>query len=119
MLIKRLITAGILLPLVVLGIIYLPISYFSYLSIFVFTIGAWEWTRLSGFESLVDRLIALSCMGLLIFLYWLIFAFILMPGNYIAMPIINAFVITFWYLAFCAVLVYPKASWLYRSKAMN
>jgi phosphatidate cytidylyltransferase len=119
MLIKRLVTAGILLPLVILGILYLPLNYFRYLSILVFSVGAWEWTRLSGFESLVDRLIGLTCMALLIFLYWVIFAFVLVPANYIAMPIINAFVITFWYLALCAVLFYPKGSWLYRSKAMG
>ena len=122
MLIKRLITAGILLPLVILGILYLPISYFSYLSILVFMIAAWEWTRLSGFESFVDRLIGLTCMGLLVFLYWLIFAFVLLPSNFFSipiMPILNAFIITFWYLALCAVLFYPKGSWIYRSKAMS
>jgi len=56
MLKDRVITAAILIPLLVAAILLLSTKSLSYLlGVFVLT-GAWEWSRLSGFTSIISRL---------------------------------------------------------------
>ena len=49
MLKQRIITALLLLPLVVWGVLGLPTGYFALALASVFLLCAWEWCRLSGF----------------------------------------------------------------------
>jgi phosphatidate cytidylyltransferase len=48
----RLLTALILIPLVILGIFYLPRPLFIWITIIIFSMAAWEWARLSGWSKL-------------------------------------------------------------------
>lgn len=132
MLKKRIITAVILLPLAILGILYLPPFYFMMVNIIVFGWAAWEWTRLSGCESTRSRLLGLASMGALILLggaVVLLTALMMLPeerasGFYAFLgPFSRIIGFTLppliWCLALCAVWMYPKGSWLYSSKAIG
>ena len=55
MLLQRIITALILVPLVVLAVFQLPSEYFSLLLGLITLVAAWEWTNLIGINSLFKR----------------------------------------------------------------
>jgi len=55
MLLKRLITALILVPLVVWGILKSPHHLFALLAAGVFLVCGWEWSRLTGMRSILAR----------------------------------------------------------------
>jgi len=55
MLLQRIITALILVPLVVLAVFQLPSEYFSLLIGLITLLAAWEWTNLIGINSLFKR----------------------------------------------------------------
>ncbi|HEY8035469.1 MAG TPA: phosphatidate cytidylyltransferase [Methylobacter sp.] len=55
MLLQRIITALILVPLVVFAVLQLPLEYFSLLVGLVTLLAAWEWTRLIGINSVFKR----------------------------------------------------------------
>jgi phosphatidate cytidylyltransferase len=55
MLLQRIITALILVPLIVLAVFQLPLVYFSVFVGLVTLLGAWEWTHLVGINSLLKR----------------------------------------------------------------
>lgn len=67
MLIKRIITATIAIPLVLACILVLPSLYFSYLVAALLLVGAWEWTHLIGMTKILPRIIYLVCITLGIF----------------------------------------------------
>ena len=56
MLLKRIITASILAPLVVLAVYQLPVPYFTLLVGLIMVVAAWEWSRLIGVENLLFRI---------------------------------------------------------------
>ncbi len=64
---QRVITALILAPLVVAGILALPTSYFAGLLALVMVAAAWEWAALAGWASRRGRLLytAVFCLALL------------------------------------------------------
>ena len=113
MLKKRLITAAILLPLVILGILFLPAFYFMLASGLVFLAAAWEWTALAGFTSTKGRILGLLGISLLVSIIWLLKDSRLFLDNLFFIP----FVI--WLLAFVMVVIYPKGSRLYGSKGVS
>ena len=61
---SRIITASILIPFVVLGILYLPIIPFAIVSGLLFLLAGYEWTNLAGFKSKITRLLALLAIPL-------------------------------------------------------
>ena len=67
MLLTRVLTALVLLPLVVLGILFLPTTSIAAIAAGVLLIGAWEWGLLLRFTGLPARLAyaALGAAGLL------------------------------------------------------
>jgi len=71
MLLQRIITALILVPLVVLAVLQLPSEYFSLLVALVMLMAAWEWTNLIGINSLVKR--GLFLFALILPMLWLHF----------------------------------------------
>ncbi len=73
MLKKRLITAAILIPVFVLAVLYLPNQYFALFVSITVTLGAIEWSRLSGFSS---KLSMYSYAALLTGLCWYLLYFI-------------------------------------------
>ena len=56
MLKDRVATAAVLIPILVAAILLLPAIYLAYLFGIFAVIAAWEWSKLSGFTSLVSRL---------------------------------------------------------------
>lgn len=56
MLKDRVATAAVLIPILVAAILLLPAIYLAYLFGLFAVIAAWEWSKLSGFTSLVSRL---------------------------------------------------------------
>lgn len=71
MLLQRIITALILVPLVVLAVFQLPSEYFSLLVALVMLIAAWEWTNLIGINSPLKR--GLFLFALILPMLWLHF----------------------------------------------
>ncbi|TAK61792.1 phosphatidate cytidylyltransferase [Methylobacter sp.] len=71
MLLQRIITALILVPLVVLAVFQLPLEYFSLLAGLVTLLAAWEWTHLIGINSLFKRILFL--FALILPMLWLQF----------------------------------------------
>ncbi len=69
MLLQRIITALILVPLVGLAVFLLPIEYFSLLIGLITLLAAWEWTRLIGIDSPVKR--GLFLLALILPMLWL------------------------------------------------
>ncbi|MDP1718640.1 MAG: phosphatidate cytidylyltransferase [Burkholderiales bacterium] len=50
MLITRLVTAAIALPMFIGGLLWLPNPYWTGILLFLLLIGAWEWTKLCGYS---------------------------------------------------------------------
>lgn len=126
MLKKRLITASILLPLVILGIVYLPIVYFSVISAVVFLLAAWEWTLLSGCQSIRERILGVFGMLLWIVLIALLLCGAIILWNHFPLDhlsfttsVLFPLTILIWCLALLAIVVYPRYSRLYASKASS
>jgi phosphatidate cytidylyltransferase len=71
MLLQRIITALILVPLVVLAAFQLPSEYFSLLIGLITLLAAWEWTNLIGINSPVKR--GLFLLALILPMLWLHF----------------------------------------------
>ncbi len=71
MLLQRIITALILVPLVVLAVFQLPSEYFSLLIGLITLLAAWEWTNLIGIDSPVKR--GLFLVALILPMLWLHF----------------------------------------------
>lgn len=109
MLKKRLITAAFLLPLVVLGILFLPIGAFMTASVLVFLVAAWEWTSLSGLKTITGRI-----AGFLV-----ISTFILTILSYPAIFSLFYVSVLIWCVAFLMVAIYPQGSWLYAAKGIG
>ena len=61
---QRVITAAILAPLTVGGILVLPTPYFAVLMAAVILAGAWEWAALTGWPSVAGRLCYLAVFAL-------------------------------------------------------
>jgi phosphatidate cytidylyltransferase len=71
MLLQRIITALILVPLVVLAVFQLPSEYFSLLIGLITLLAAWEWTNLVGINSAVKR--GLFLFALILPMLWMHF----------------------------------------------
>ena len=71
MLLQRIITALILVPLVVLAVFQLPPEYFSLLIGLITLLAAWEWTNLIGINSPFKR--GLFLLALILPMLWLHF----------------------------------------------
>ncbi|HIE54054.1 MAG TPA: hypothetical protein EYP90_02540, partial [Chromatiaceae bacterium] len=72
MLLTRLVTALILVPLVFLAVLYLDSRAFDLLLGVVVLAACWELTRLTGLESLPGRVSTVFFMGLVL---WLLYRF--------------------------------------------
>ena len=68
---QRIITALILAPLVLLGVLFLPTAVLMALAAAVMLGGLWEWTRMAGVQGRVKRaLILLLHAGVMVYLAW-------------------------------------------------
>jgi phosphatidate cytidylyltransferase len=113
---KRILTALILVSGVVSCIIFLDPPTFGWVAALFFLSAAWEWSRLSGFESIWGRLFcvfSLFALGLCILIA-------LQGFNSILLPIITTLpILLFWIMALIAVIVYPRAQHFLKSKCVG
>ena len=65
MLKQRIITAAVIIPLLIIAVLFLSTQHLSYVFGLFLMIGAWEWSRLSGFTSYISRL---AYVGITLFL---------------------------------------------------
>lgn len=72
MLLHRILTALVLVPLVILGVLYLPSIGFALLLAAVILIGADEWTRLARFTRFPQRVFYLLSMALVMALLYVV-----------------------------------------------
>lgn len=109
MLKQRIITASILVPLVIAGILYLPALYFGiFVGVFA-CVGSWEWTRFicggNSTQTTLLRWVYVLVIGLMLSLAW--FYVIGNPQN--TALVLNA-AIAWWLLALFLIIVYPGAA---------
>ena len=105
MLKTRILTASILIPLVILGILFLPNHIFAIVSGIVFLQALWEWTRLAGFKSIKGRIF---CLVLIPFVSLILLAILRWLGNEILKEAMPLLIMLFWILAFIIVCRFPK-----------
>ena len=65
MLRTRLISAAILIPLVVYGVLYLSTDTFMLILAAILLAGVWEWGRLALLQTTVARLVYVGCIAVL------------------------------------------------------
>jgi len=110
---KRIITASILIPILVLLILYLPTLFIAVIAGAFFMVAIWEWTRLSGFISIKGRLFAFFMILLSVFELLGIFYAIkygVGENNTDSIKSLSFVVLGFWILALLSVMSFPKFS---------
>jgi phosphatidate cytidylyltransferase len=85
MLKNRIITALVLAPLIILGILYLPEVWLAAAFAAIITAAAWEWSDLSGLTTLKSRLVFLASAVLLMATYRLWAGYLL---EWLAWPVV-------------------------------
>lgn len=70
MLKARLISAAVMVPLVVCGVLYLPSSGFAIALAVILLAGLWEWSSLIGMNALAVRMAYLVAVAVLMWLFW-------------------------------------------------
>jgi phosphatidate cytidylyltransferase len=112
MLIKRILTAIILIPLVIAATFYFPTPYFVLLTSLVVLAAAWEWSNLMGVKHLLAR-----------FFYFLLVAAVLYASLFLPITVIPHLLVAtvaWWLSAGMMVALYPRGSaWWASSKVLR
>lgn len=116
MLIQRLLTAMILIPLVVIALFFLPLDGFAFVAIVICGLGAWEWGQFLRLEkAIIKGVFAISMMLLLGIIYYC-------PAIYVYQHILfNALLvvaIVWWLTAFLLVIKYPNSANLWKNSLL-
>lgn len=104
MLKQRLLTALVLLPLVIWGILELPNEYFAILLALIVVQGGWEWSRLMQLKSTLSRL--LFCLLVIAGLLVSAQVFDVTHSDWLTLPVLSLF---WWLLALFLVVAYPRS----------
>lgn len=112
MLKQRVITALILAPLALWGIWSLPSSIFALVMAIIFSLGAWEWTQLSGLHKGLGRAIYVIVVAALMYG---IFQLLGQHENWSVTILVIA--VVWWSLALMTVLSYPNSGAVWHSAA--
>jgi len=118
MLKQRLITAAILVPLVVWGILRLPTPYLALVLALFIVQGAWEWTGFMQLKVVWQRVfyVAVVVLGLACIWFFQQDSFLVGSNtNWLALPILSLF---WWLLATVWVLSYPRTLQRWSSPAV-
>lgn len=122
MLKKRILTAAILIPCVLLLIFYANSQIFTLITGLFFLLASWEWTRLSGFKTRWGRLSGLLAIPTFLVLLLIGLQKIgvtqLYETEHLRKVVIYS-VLVFWCLASIAVASYPRSAALFHSKGFN
>ncbi len=100
MLKQRILTALVLLPLMIGGIFYLPLTSFMMFIGAIVALGAWEWANLSGITSVVGRICYALFTSACLFLLWFL--------DLEQEPELLYIAFAWWMLAFVLVRTHPK-----------
>jgi phosphatidate cytidylyltransferase len=95
MLKQRILTALILIPLVIAGILYLPVPAIASILALLVLQGAWEWSRLAGMHVIGMRIAYVGVLALMLWLIWQ-----QMDNDLLMESLANSSAI-FWLLATC------------------
>ena len=108
MLIHRILTALILIPLVIIALFFAPLSIFSYLMIAVCGMAAWEWTNFLAITKPLNKVVFTFFVVMLLSLVYLI------PNTelikYRLFNYIICLSIIWWLVALLLVIGYPKSA---------
>jgi phosphatidate cytidylyltransferase len=96
---QRIITACILIPIIVLGVFYLPSSTFSLAIAIILSLAAWEWSLLAGFSKIWQRVLYIG-------LLWWGFSM----AQLLLVKVTLWIGLVWWLLVFCLILFYPKVN---------
>lgn len=120
MLKQRLLTAAILVPLVVWGILRLPTPYLAIVLALFIAQGAWEWTGFMKLKATWQRIFYVSVVALALACGWSFQPDSFLLGgatnnDWLALPTLSLF---WWLLAIVWVLTYPRTMQRYSSPVM-
>lgn len=116
MLKKRILTASILLPVVILSILLLPVKVFAAFSGSIFLLAMWEWTSLAGFTSLIGRIV---CFVLMPFIALGFLSVLPVFGKEVLEKGFFVSVVLFWLIALSALYRYPKHMSFWKSRLVG
>lgn len=118
MLKQRIITALILAPLALFGILFLPLTGFQLFISVVVALGAWEWANLSGMQGTVARTVYTLLLSVLCLLFaWLV------PVDQVWIDgrlnqvyfLVLAVATGWWILSLLMIVAYPRYSQVWRN----
>lgn len=112
MLMQRLITALVLIPLVAIALFFLPLPYFSAMVILICGLAIWEWTQFLGIKQpYLRRLYAMIGMIILAVITYLI------PFDWFSYVITYSLelALVWWVVALVLVVTYPKTAKIWQN----
>ena len=113
MLRQRIITAVIMAVLFVAAVVFLPLPWLALLFGLVATAGAWEWSAMAGWQSLLTRGVFVAVLPGLLYGLWWCCELGNQPSREMVQPWLGVACL-FWSIAMLLVESYPKAAWLWR-----
>lgn len=108
MLIQRILTAIVLIPLVIIALFFAPLSIFSYLIIAVCALATWEWSHFLGMVEKTQKAIFMVLIISLLALLYLIPNDLLLKGKLFTYIICLS--IVWWLIALLLVISYPQSA---------
>lgn len=108
MLIQRILTAIVLIPLVIIALFFAPLSIFSYLIIAVCALATWEWSHFLGMVEKTQKAIFMVLIISLLALLYLIPIDLSLKGKLYTYIICLS--IVWWLVALLLVISYPQSA---------
>ena len=108
MLIQRILTAIVLIPLVIIALFFAPLSIFSYLIIAVCALATWEWSHFLGIVEKTQKAIFMVLIISLLALLYLIPIDLSLKGQLFTYIICLS--IVWWLIALLLVISYPQSA---------
>lgn len=108
MLIQRILTAIVLIPLVIIALFFAPLSIFSYLIIAVCALATWEWSHFLGMVKKTQKAIFMVLIISLLALLYLIPIDLSLKGQLFTYIICLS--IVWWLIALLLVISYPQSA---------
>ncbi len=109
MLIARILTALVLLPLVIYAILFLTNSQFALVFAVVILLAAYEWSNFIKLSTQTYKYLFVILIALLLGLLWLM-------RDAVSVALINFFTIIFWVFALYLIMYYPKSAHWWKNR---
>jgi phosphatidate cytidylyltransferase len=106
----RLLSVLVLIPIIVIALLKLPSSYVAIASGFVFTLGAWEWLRITVSSSAVLRVVLLALL--------IAIAFNLLAVG-LDLQLVYWVALLWWIGGFVSICYYPRGAEIWRQLALQ